>query len=91
FSKSQQQVTFVSYFFLLVFILMSGIFTSVDNMPEWAQQVNVINPFYYFIDMIRAILLKGAGFFDLWLQILQMSFLALSLFLLSILSYRKTL
>jgi len=91
FSNSQQQVTFVSYFFLLVFILMSGIFTSVENMPDWAQKVNVINPFYYFIDMIRAILLKGAGFFDLWSQILSMSLLAGALFLLSIFSYRKTL
>lgn len=91
FSKSQQQVTFVSYFFLLVFILMSGIFTSVDNMPDWAQTVNVINPFYYFIDLIRAILLKGAGFLDLWSQILSMSILAVSLFLVSVLSYRKTL
>jgi ABC-2 type transport system permease protein len=91
FSRSQQQVTFVSYFFLLVFILMSGIFTSVENMPEWARMVDVINPFYYFIDMIRAILLKGAGFFDLWQQILPMSLLAVSLFALSVLSYRKQL
>ncbi len=89
FSGSQQQVTFVSYFFLLVFILMSGIFTSVDNMPEWGQKVNVINPLFYFIDVMRSILLKGAGFFDLWRQIAGISLLAFTLVTLAVLNYRK--
>jgi ABC-2 type transport system permease protein len=90
FSSSQQQVTFVSYFFLLVFILMSGIFTSVDNMPEWGQKVNLINPFYYFIDVMRAILLKGACLSDLWRQVISISVLAFSLFAFAVLNYRKT-
>jgi ABC-2 type transport system permease protein len=90
FSSSQQQVTFVSYFFLLVFILMSGIFTSVDNMPEWGQKVNLLNPFFYFIDVMRGILLKGAGFWDLWRQILGISTLAITFLTLAVLNYRKT-
>jgi ABC-2 type transport system permease protein len=90
FSGSQQQVTFVSYFFLLVFILMSGIFTSVDNMPEWGQKVNMLNPLFYFIDVMRSILLKGAGFWDLWRQILGISVLAVLLVILAVLNYRKT-
>ena len=90
FSSSQQQVTFVSYFFLLVFILMSGIFTSVDNMPEWGQRINLINPLFYFIDVMRSILLKGAGFFDLWKPVLGISLLAVTLVTLSVLNYRKT-
>ena len=90
FSSSQQQVTFVSYFFLLVFILMSGIFTSVENMPEWGQKVNMVNPLYYFIDVMRSILLKGAGFIDLWGQILGIFVIAISFLTLAVLNYRKT-
>lgn len=90
FSTSQQQVTFVSYFFLLVFILMSGIFTSADNMPEWGQKVNLLNPFFYFIDVMRSILLKGAGFWDLWRQVLGISILAIAFLTLAVLNYRKT-
>ncbi|PWD97574.1 ABC transporter permease [Marinilabilia rubra] len=90
FSASQQQVTFVSYFFLLVFILMSGIFTSVDNMPEWGQKVNLFNPLFYFIDVMRSILLKGAQFWDLWRQILGITILAISFLTLAVLNYRKT-
>jgi ABC-2 type transport system permease protein len=89
-SSSQQQVTFVSFFFLLVFILMSGIFTSVDNMPEWGQKLNLLNPLYYFIDVMRAILLKGAGLSDLWRQVTGISVLAVFLFGLAVLNYRKT-
>jgi len=90
FSTSQQQVTFVSYFFLLVFILMSGIFTSVDNMPEWGQKINLINPLYYFIDVMRAILLKGAALKDLWRQVVGISILAIMLFGFAVLNYKKT-
>ncbi|MDZ7776308.1 MAG: ABC transporter permease [Bacteroidales bacterium] len=49
-SDNQQQVMFVVFFFLLTFILMSGIFTPTESMPEWAQAVNVINPFRLFYE-----------------------------------------
>ncbi|HYW96825.1 MAG TPA: ABC transporter permease [Bacteroidales bacterium] len=64
-SSSQQQVMFLSFFFMLTFILMSGIFTPVESMPQWAQTVNIINPFAYFMKVIRMILLKGSGFRDI--------------------------
>lgn len=90
FSTSQQQVTFVSYFFLLVFILMSGIFTSAENMPEWGQRLNVINPIFYFMDIMRSILLKGAGLADLWRQAASLAALAVVLMVLAVRTYRKT-
>ena len=64
-SSTQQQVMFLAFFFMLTFILMSGIFTPVESMPDWAQKVNVINPFAYFMKVIRMILLKGSGFADI--------------------------
>ncbi|WP_262487170.1 ABC transporter permease [Geofilum rubicundum] len=89
FSNSQQQVAFISYFFLLIFILMSGIFTAVDNMPLWAQRINLINPVYYFIDIMRGIMLKGSGFMDLWSHVLALSVFAVVFVSLAILNYRK--
>ncbi|MFW5644275.1 MAG: ABC transporter permease [Bacteroidota bacterium] len=61
-ASNQQQVMFLTFFFMLTFILMSGIFTPVESMPEWAQKLNVINPYAYFMKVIRMILLKGSGF-----------------------------
>jgi ABC-2 type transport system permease protein len=65
FANTQQQVLFVGYFFIMVFILMGGVFTSVDSMPQWAQVVNIFNPVCYFIEVIRMVLLKGSGFRDI--------------------------
>ncbi len=89
FSNSQQQVAFISYFFVLIFILMSGIFTAVDNMPLWAQKVNVVNPIYYFIDVLRGIMLKGSSFKDLIPQFTGLTIFALFFVTLSILNYSK--
>ncbi len=63
-SSNQQQVSFTIFFFLLLFILMSGIFTPTESMPEWAQRINIINPFKYYMRALRMILLKGAGIVD---------------------------
>jgi len=89
FSNSQQQVAFISYFFLVIFILMSGIFTSVDNMPLWAQRINIINPIYYFIDIMRGIMLKGSGLRDLWSQVISLIVFAVAFVTMAILNYRK--
>jgi len=64
-ADTQQQVMILAWFFMLIFILMSGIFTPADSMPEWAQKLNTINPISYFIKVIRMILLKGSTFSDI--------------------------
>lgn len=89
FSQSQQQVAFISYFFLLIFILMSGIFTAASNMPLWAQRVNVINPVFYFIDVMRSIMLKGSQLQDLLPQVGALSLFAVTLVSLAVVNYRK--
>ena len=63
-SDTMQQAMFISWFFLVIFILMSGLFTPVESMPEWAQWINKINPISYFIQINRMIMLKGSSFKD---------------------------
>ncbi|MBK7936079.1 MAG: ABC transporter permease [Lewinellaceae bacterium] len=62
FADSQQQAMFTAWFFLLIFILMCGLFTPVESMPQWAQWLNSINPVKYFVEFMRLVLLKGAQF-----------------------------
>lgn len=85
-SDNQQQVMFVVFFFLLTFILMSGIFTPTESMPEWAQVVNVINPFAYYMKVIRMIILKGSGLADIQHEIF--SLLAYAVIILSLATWR---
>jgi ABC-2 type transport system permease protein len=63
--STQQQAMFVSFFLLLVYLLMSGLFTPVRSMPVWAQWMAEFNPVKHFIVIIRAVLLKGAGLTDI--------------------------
>lgn len=88
-SQNQQQVMFLSFFFMLTFILMSGIFTPVESMPEWAQTVNITNPFAYFMKVIRMILLKASVFSDIKSDFISISVYALITLSLSVFAYRK--
>jgi ABC-2 type transport system permease protein len=89
-SQTQQQVMFVSFFFLLVFILMSGLFTPVETMPDWAQQINIINPFAYLMKVLRMVLLKGSDAYDILGELIALSIYALLAITLAVRAYRKT-
>lgn len=58
---TQQQAMFVTFFIMMVYLLMSGLFTPVDSMPHWVQVASEFNPVRHFVSIARAILLKGAG------------------------------
>jgi ABC-2 type transport system permease protein len=63
-AETQQQAMFVSFFVMMIYLLMSGLFTPVRSMPTWAQWMAQANPVMHFIAMTRAVLLKGAGLAD---------------------------
>lgn len=89
-TDNQQQVMFLTWFFMLTFILMSGIFTPAESMPEWAQQVNIINPFAYFMRANRMMLLKGSGFWDVSKDFFSLCIYAVIILALAVMRYRKT-
>ena len=88
--QSQQQAMFLAWFFAVVFIMMSGLFTPVDSMPQWAQNINIINPIAYFIKMMRMIMLKGSGFKDVLPTIYFFAVYAAVMMSLAVWRYRKT-
>jgi ABC-2 type transport system permease protein len=89
-TETQQQAMFISWFILVVFILMSGLFTAIENMPNWAQQLTYLNPVRYFIEVLRMVMLKGAGFADVKIHFLITFGYALLVNGLAIWRYRKT-
>ena len=74
---------------MLTFILMSGIFTPVESMPDWAQCVNIINPYAYFMKVIRMILLKGSGIIAIQKEFIYLGIYAILMLSLSVYTYRK--
>lgn len=89
-SNTQQQMMFVAFFFMITFILMSGVFTPTESMPVWAQKANTINPMAYFMRCIRMVLLKGSGFTDISREFYSLLVLGIVMLTLSITNYRKT-
>lgn len=88
-SNTQQQVLFVSFFFVMVFVLMSGLFTPLENMPQWGQIINWFNPLAYFSKVIRMVLLKGSSLMDISKEIMIMLIYGLVINTLAIWRYRK--
>ena len=62
YTETQQQAMFISFFFVMIFILMSGLFTSIESMPTWAQVISRLNPVTYFIEVMRMFVLKESSF-----------------------------
>ena len=61
YSSTLQQAMFVTWFFVIIMLLMSGLFTPVESMPEWAQSIAAFNPLKYFVEFIRMVYLKGSS------------------------------
>jgi ABC-2 type transport system permease protein len=60
-ARTQQQVMFVAFFLLLLFLLLSGIFTPLESAPQWAQWIAAVNPVKYFVFIMRTVLVRGGG------------------------------
>lgn len=89
-TNTQQQAMLISFFFLVVFILMSGLFTAIESMPGWAQTLDRLNPVMYFIRIMRMVLLKGSGFSDISPWFWSLVVYAFGIVSLAVYRYRKT-
>lgn len=83
------QSIFTMFAFIIVFQLMSGLFTPIASMPQWAQCITYAIPPRYFIEIMRSVYLKGASISDLWGQYAALAGFALLLCLVAAKTYRK--
>lgn len=89
FCDTQQQAMFIMFFFMMIFILMGGLFTSIDSMPEWAKIVSRFNPVSYLIAVMRMVILKGSGLGDILPHLGIMAIFAVVLNTWAVLNYKK--
>ncbi len=90
YSDTQQQSMFMVFFFMMVFILMSGLFTPTESMTDWAKYIAYLNPVTYGVDGVRLIMLKDSGFMDLLPHFGFISLLAFVVITWAVLRYQKT-
>ncbi len=90
YSDTIQQAALVMFFFLVIFLLLSGLLTPVTSMPQWAQNITEFNPMRYYIEPMRMIYIKGSGLGDLTPYTRRLALMAAVLWAWAIISYRKS-
>ena len=87
--QTQQQAMFVTFFIVLVYLLMSGLFTPVRSMPQWAQWFAQVNPTMHYMEIMRGIMLRGAGLREIARPLSVLALCAAGVFTLSVRQYAK--
>lgn len=89
YAHTQQQAMLISFFIMMIFVLMSGLYTSIDSMPEWAKWITRFNPVSYFIEVMRMVVLKGSNLADIKYHLLTVFGFAAGLNGWAIVNYHK--
>ncbi len=89
YNETMQQAVLVTWFIVMLLLLLSGLLTPVRSMPHWALLTTYVNPVHYFIDAIRTVFVRGGDFFSIRHQLLALLLFALVMNGWAVLSYRK--
>jgi ABC-2 type transport system permease protein len=89
YSSNQQQAMLLSFFIMMIFILLGGLYTSIDSMPEWAKWITRFNPVSYFIEVMRMVVLKGSSLADIKYHLLKIFGFAVVFNGWAVFSYKK--
>ncbi|PYR37009.1 MAG: ABC transporter permease [Acidobacteria bacterium] len=88
--ETQQQAMFVTFFIVIIYLLMSGLFTPIDSMAPWVRNVTQGNPVRHFVTISRAILMKGAGPAEIAQPFLILAVSSLVILAVAVRQYRKS-
>lgn len=84
-----QQAVLVMWFIIVCLILLSGLFTPVTSMPDWAQTLTLVNPCRWFIDGVRTVFVRGGDATSILPQIVALSAFAFVMDVWAVGSYKK--
>lgn len=88
-SSTMLQSIFVMFALIMIFQLMGGLFTPISSMPTWAQWITYAIPPRYFIEIMRAVYLKGTSVAELGLQYGALTFFAVLMCIFAAATYKK--
>jgi ABC-2 type transport system permease protein len=89
-SATQQQAFMGGFFVMLPAALLSGITTPIRSMPTWLQPLTLVNPLRHYTDVLRAVLVRGAGIGDVLPQLIILACFGVVLATIASLRFRKT-
>ncbi|KFJ57541.1 ABC-2 type transporter family protein [Brucella neotomae 5K33] len=71
--------------------MLSGFMFPFRGMPDWAQALGNIFPLTYFLRIVRAVMLKGAGLADIAGEVMALILFVFLFAGLALLRFRRTL
>ncbi len=89
-AKTQMQAIQLSFFFLLPSVFLSGYVFPIEGMPRVFQFLTYLVPLRYFIEVIRGIVLRGAGLAELWQSVALLVLYTVALVAAATLRFRKS-
>ena len=89
YSDTMQQAIFVMWFFVVLMLLLSGLFTPTRSMPDWAYATTYVNPMHYFVDAIRTVFVRGGGLGSIAHQVLALLGISSVMAIWVVKSYKK--
>jgi len=90
-AQNQLQAMQLTMFYFLPSILLSGFMFPFRGMPQWAQAIGSVLPLTHFNRLVRGILLKGNGWWDLWPSIWPLMLFTVIVMGVALRFYRRTL
>ena len=89
YSDTMQQAIFVMWFFVVMMMLLSGLFTPTRSMPDWAYATTYINPMHYFVDGIRTVFVRGGNLPSVGHQVMALTGISCLMSVWAVSSYKK--
>lgn len=89
YSDTMQQAIFVMWFFVVILLLLSGLYTPTRSMPSFTYLSTYINPVSYFIEAMRTVFIRGGDFDSIIHQVLALSGIGLVMGTWAVMSYKK--
>ena len=89
YSDTMQQAVFVMWFFVVILLLLSGLFTPTRSMPSWSYLTTYINPVSYFVESVRTVFIRGGTLLHIWHQVLALFVIGIIMASWAVQSYKK--
>jgi len=89
-SATQQEAFMSMFFFFLPAIMLSGFMFPIQNMPVVLRYLTVLDPIRHFLEVVRGVFLRGAGWEVMWRQIVILFAMGVSVLWFATTRFRKT-
>ena len=89
-SSTMQQSTFVMFFFVILFVMLCGLLTPVDSMPDWAKVISNFTPTKHMVNVLRSVYIRGSGIPDLIPEFFALLTMMVFYNVWAVLSYKKS-